>query len=495
MSFWLGVGFLAVGLVISIALHEIGHMLPAKRFGVKVTQYFVGFGPTLWSRRVGETEYGFKAIPLGGFVRMIGMFPPATPARLTADEDLSGTVAHPATGDHSHPATTTGEISTSEALALGADGDTGPAVGSSHLSDSAIPRVGRMRAWARRVAADVREVDAADVPPGQERRTFYSLTVPRKLVVMAGGPVMNLLIAVVLMTIVISGLGIAAPSTTVASIPECAAPSNADGTCAPEDSAAPAVLAGVQVGDELISWNGIALQTWDDITAVIADGGVEAATVVVLRDGTEQTLQVQPQMVDRPLRDADGAVVVDADGLPVTAPAPYVGISPTWTQQPQPLSEVPQVVGTIVARTFEIVVTLPVRLANVAQSLVGTEERDQSVMGLIGVGRVAGEIASAPDTDYGTKARVTDLLSILASLNVALFAFNLIPLLPLDGGHIAGALYEGARRQVSRLRGRGISGPTDTARLMPLTYGVFVLMLGMTVLLATADIVNPISLL
>ncbi len=76
MLYALGVIIFAVGLLLSIALHEVGHMVPAKKFGVKVTQYMVGFGPTLWSRKRGDTEYGVKAIPLGGYIRMIGMVPP-----------------------------------------------------------------------------------------------------------------------------------------------------------------------------------------------------------------------------------------------------------------------------------------------------------------------------------------------------------------------------------------------------------------------------------
>jgi len=72
----LGVVILIVGLALSIGLHEIGHLVPAKRFGVKVGQYMIGFGPTLWSRKFGETEYGVKAIPLGGYISMAGMYPP-----------------------------------------------------------------------------------------------------------------------------------------------------------------------------------------------------------------------------------------------------------------------------------------------------------------------------------------------------------------------------------------------------------------------------------
>ena len=76
LAYIVGVLVLAFGVAASIALHEVGHLVPAKRFGVRVTQYMVGFGPTVWSRKRGETEYGIKAIPLGGYIRMIGMFPP-----------------------------------------------------------------------------------------------------------------------------------------------------------------------------------------------------------------------------------------------------------------------------------------------------------------------------------------------------------------------------------------------------------------------------------
>ena len=105
----LGVLFVVLGVGLSIGLHEIGHLVPAKKFGVKVTQYMVGFGPTVWSTKRGETEYGLKAIPLGGYIRMIGMFPPrpgdkpgtlrvSSTGRFTqlADEARPGTFPPPA---------------------------------------------------------------------------------------------------------------------------------------------------------------------------------------------------------------------------------------------------------------------------------------------------------------------------------------------------------------------------------------------------------------
>src|SRR5699024_6403045 len=148
----------------------------------------------------------------------------------------------------------------------------------------------------------------------------------------------------------------------------------------------------------------------------------------------------------------------------------------------------------VLSGTVEVVLTLPERLVGITQALFGDAERDPGVMGLIGVGRFAGEIASVELSDYGAAERTADMLSLIASLNMALFVFNMIPLLPLDGGHIAGALYEGGRRRVAKLLQRRDPGPVDTAKLMPLTYVVFLVLAGMSLMLAFADIVNPVTL-
>jgi membrane-associated protease RseP (regulator of RpoE activity) len=127
----------------------------------------------------------------------------------------------------------------------------------------------------------------------------------------------------------------------------------------------------------------------------------------------------------------------------------------------------------------------------------GGGQRDPNgPIGVVGVTRVAGEIASSHDIEFvqGPRARISFLLSLLASLNLALFVFNLIPLLPLDGGHVAGALYEGARRAVARLRRRPDPGPTDVARLLPIAYAVSSVLVVMSVLLIYADVVNPVRI-
>ena len=435
MSFLIGVLVLVVGLIVSIALHEIGHLLPAKRFGVRVSEYFVGFGPTVWSRRRGETQYGIKAVPLGGFVRMIGMFPPArtgTPARRRTD--------------------------------------------------------GRAT-----LVEEAREYALAEVRPGEEHRAFYSLSVPKKLTVMLGGPVMNLLIATVLLAVVLVGFGTPAYTSTLGNVQECLPEDPAATECADSDPAAPGVVAGLRPGDTVLSWAGAPVETWDDVRTAIADAGPRPAAVVVERDGGRVELMVRAAMSERPVV-VDGEIRTDADGEPVLQPQPFVGIGPTAALVPQPVTAVPGRVADAVLATGQVVLTLPQRLVDIAQAAFGTQERDGSVVGLVGVGRWAGEIASIDSEQYGVVERTADMLGLLASLNLALFVFNLIPLLPLDGGHIAGALWEGLRRRVARLRGRADPGPVDVARMLPVTYVVVAAMVGMSLLLAYADVVRPVTL-
>jgi len=443
MTFALGVAVFVLGLLVSIILHEIGHLVPAKRFGVRVSEFFAGFGPVLIARRRGETTYGIKAIPLGGYVRMVGMFAPARGTAATGQGTGIGTAAGP---------------------------DAGAARGSS-------------------LVAEARQQSLAEIRPGEEHRAFYALSVPKKLVIMLGGPVMNLLIAIVLITVVLTAFGRPVLTTTLGNVQPCLSDA---GDCEAADAPSPAALGGLEVGDRIVSWAGQSVASWPDIPEAIATHGARPATVRIERDGQPLTLTVVPELVDRPVA-SGGEVVTDAAGNPVTRPQPYVGIGPSAALQPQPLSEAPAVIGQAVGQTFHIVATLPQRLAAIANAAFGDGERDQGVVGIVGVGRFAGEIASIDSSAYGLKERTADMLNLLASLNLALFVFNLIPLLPLDGGHIAGALWEGLRRAWARLRGRADPGRVDVARALPLTYVVLLVMVGMSLLLAYADIVTPVS--
>ncbi len=225
MLYALGVLIFAVGLLLSIALHEIGHMVPAKKFGVKVTQYMVGFGPTLWSRKKGDTEYGVKAIPLGGYIRMIGMVPPAR-----AD--------------------------------------------------------GKQSRWPRRFSTaieDFRQVSRAEVKSEfDEPRQFYRLTPGKKMIVMLGGPSMNLLIYLVLTIILLLTRSASRQQDATTKVAEVVQvrrgrerhPGAAEG-CTQTNS--PAALAGLKAGDQIVAVDGTKITTWKQLIVDDRAGGRQAA--------------------------------------------------------------------------------------------------------------------------------------------------------------------------------------------------------------------------
>ncbi|MBC7551614.1 MAG: site-2 protease family protein [Cellulomonas sp.] len=435
MAYLVGVLVMVVGLLLSIALHEVGHMVPAKKFGVRVSQYMVGSGPTLWSRTRGETEYGLKAIPLGGYVRLVGMYP------------------------------------------------TPDAVGN--------PPV---RGWFGRVAQDAREASSEEIHPGEDHRAFYRLSAPKKLVVMLGGPVMNLVIAFVLLGVVLVGIGIPTATSTVSVVTPCVLAAGSQ-ECTSADPQSPAVAAGLAAGDVITSFDGVAVDSWEQLSGLIRGAGGETIQLVVERGGSPQTLTVSPELLERPVVDASGIAIVEADGTTRTEPVGYLGIGPEFGLPRQSVSATPAAVGTAVVGTAAVVVALPARVVDVAQSAFGSQARSKdSIVGPVGIGRIAGEVAADGGGDFGLTGQVLTMLSLLASLNIALFVFNLIPLLPLDGGHVAGALWEGARRQVAKVRGLPRPRPVDVARMMPLAYGVFILLTGVGVLLIYADIVRPVTL-
>ena len=442
MAYLLGVLVIAVGVAASIALHEIGHLVPAKRFGVKCTQYMVGFGPTIWSRRRGETEYGLKAIPLGGYVRMVGMFPPA-PGR-------------PARAD------TTGR-------------------------------------WSLMIE-QARNEAQREVGPEDSDRLFYTRSVPQRLVIMLGGPLMNLVIAVVLLTITITAFGVPDETPRLSSVSKCVLPVDApaDQECTAADRAAPAAAAGLKPGDTIVSFNGAPITDWEGVRDAIRANPERQVSLVVERDGVRRDVTVSPVLDDRPVFDAEGNPVIGSNGQVVTEKVGFLGVTPSRDLVPQPVSEVPGYIGTALGQTAGVVLRIPEKMVGVAKAAFGSGERDPTgPVSIVGVGRFAGEVASAESTEavqLSLADRFAQLLLLIASLNLALFVFNLIPLLPLDGGHAAGAIWEGTRRQFAKLRSRPDPGPVDVARALPLAYGVASLLIGMSVLLIYADIVRPIRL-
>src|SRR5450631_517661 len=444
--YFLGVLFVALGISVSIALHEYGHLFWAKKFGVKATQYMIGFGPTIWSRTRGETEYGVKAIPLGGYTRMIGMFPPK------------------------------------------------PGADPSMLRGSSTGRFSQLMDQARQDSME-------QVKPGDEDRVFYKLSTPKKLVVMLGGPTMNLIIAAVLLGGIFMLNGIPEITSRVSSVSQCVqtVPANAKAAaaCTPSDPQAPANVAGIRPGDRIVSMAGQPVNSWADLKALVRPNGGRRVAIVVERDGKRLSLAATPILNSVPRVDAQGGYVLGPDGKPIVDRVGYMGFSGSAEMVKQPLVAVPALIGEQVAATAGVVLKIPQKMAGVAKAAFGGGTRDPNLMSVVGVGRVAGEVADGQLSGVigtGSSSKFVVLLSLIASLNLALFVFNLIPLMPLAGGHAAGALWEGLKRQVARLRGRPNPGYVDVAKALPVTYVVSIMLIGMSALLMYADVVNPIKL-
>ncbi len=441
LAFIIGILVIVVGLAVSIALHEIGHLVPAKLFKVRVGQYMIGFGPTLWSKKFGETEYGFKAIPLGGYISMAGMYPPTA-----------------------------------------GDAKTGKAGGG----------------FFRTMVQDAR--DANDETIGaDEDRVFYKLPTYKRIIIMLGGPLMNLLFAGVLFTVILSGIGIQQSSNTIATINECVIPASSTQTeCTPDDPASPAAAAGLKPGDTITAIDGKPVENFVEVSTIIRDNPGTELSFSILRPSSSGgeaeplTLTVTPLLAQRPAVDDKGNIVTNADGTTQMVDVGFVGFGPTQVPTPQPLSAGIEQTASNVGAVAAIMVELPVKLYNTAVTLVTGGERDPNgPISVVGVGRIAGEVAAI---DAPIATRVAGVLSLVASLNIALFVFNLIPLLPLDGGHVVVALWDAIKRGWAKLFRRPAPKPVDATKLVPLTFVVVIALVGMGALLLIADIVNPVQL-
>ena len=471
----LGVVIVVVGLAVSIGLHEIGHLIPAKKFGVKVGQWMIGFGPTLWSRKFGETEYGVKAIPLGGFISMAGMFPPG--------KVKDGAVARAGhLRDELELDIVEGDMhDTSEDAALASK----PSTAKPKMDSTGFFNV---------LVQDARDSSAQTIEEGAEDRVFYKLSFWKRIIIMLGGPVMNLLIAVVLYTIILCGFGIPVASTTIGSVSQCIASSATQTTCSSTDETAPAAAAGIKPGDTFVSIDGTAITSWNQATEIIRTSAGTALAVVVKRDGKDVALSLTPKLTERPVANpTTGNPETDANGKTITQDVGFVGISYVTVVEQQPITAVLPYVGNTIVSVSKVVITLPQRLVQTAQAAFGGGKRDPNgPIGVVGIGRLAGEITTTTSAPFA--ARIESVIGIVAGLNIALFVFNLIPLLPLDGGHIIGAVWEALRRRLAKWFKRPDPGPVDMAKLVPLTLVIVVILGASSLLLLYADIVNPVTL-
>jgi membrane-associated protease RseP (regulator of RpoE activity) len=318
----------------------------------------------------------------------------------------------------------------------------------------------------------VREEALVGVTPENEHRAFYNLTMPKKMVVMAGGTLMNLFLGFLCFVIAFTFIGGYSPSTTLKTVTKCHAqienPGSSD-ECSSSDYA-PAKKAGLNPGDTILAVNGQRVESFAEVAEKI--GGARSSEI---------KLSVQKQGSSEP-----EDITVDAQKV---GSAYKIGIAPEFTKKRLTIFETLKITGDIVAQTVKAVATIPITLVETVQSIITGHKRSGGLLSIVGLGQVAVAQEKASDT---LAEKVAGLFSIMGSLNVGLFVLNLIPLLPLDGGHFANALYEGIKRGIFRLRKKPRPGPADFARSMPLAYLVYGLLMLLCAVLVVADIVNPI---
>jgi membrane-associated protease RseP (regulator of RpoE activity) len=386
-----------VALLFSVMLHESGHFVMAKKFGMKATRYFVGFGPTLWSTKRGETEYGIKAVPLGGFVKIIGM----------------------------------------------------------HSLD---------------------DVD----DPADEARSFRSHPAWQRIVVLCAGSFMHFVLAFLLIFGLALGIGISSENTTqLGTVSTCVAANTTqlnNGTCTASDRASPARLAGLRVGDQVTAFNGKPVSNWTQLGDAIrkAPAG-STADITVKRDGKTLTLH------------ATLATVSGRSGA-------YLGIAPAVVFQLVNPVRAAQYAGSafgqVVAGSVKGLGALPGAVTKLFSKDRSSTAAGQ-VVGVVGAAEATGTAVAA---NVGWQYKVSFVLLLIASLNIFVGVFNMLPLLPLDGGHVAVVVWERIRAWFARLRGRPDPGLVDMSKLLPVSFSIFVLLMFFSVALILADIVNPVNI-
>ncbi|MCX3062886.1 M50 family metallopeptidase [Streptomyces beihaiensis] len=425
----LGIVVFAVGLLVSIAWHELGHLSTAKLFGIRVPQYMVGFGRTIWSRKKGETEYGIKAIPLGGYIRMIGMFPPGKDGKIES----------------------------------------------------------RSTSPLRSMVEDARSAAFEELQPGDETRLFYTRKPWKRVIVMFAGPFMNLILAIGLFLTVLMGFGITQQTNVVSSVSPCVIKASANrDTCKASDAESPAHAAGLKPKDKIVSFDGVPTGKWNTLSDEIRKSAGKTVPIVVERDGKRKTLTatiVTNQVVKK---DSSGRVV---DGY---VPAGFLGFTAATGVVHQDFGDSVTWMTDRVGDAVDNIVALPGKIPALWDAAFDHAPRKpDSPMGVVGAARVGGEIftMNIPATQQLAMA-----LMLVAGFNLSLFLFNMLPLLPLDGGHIAGALWESLRRNVARVFRRPDPGPFDVAKLMPVAYVVAGVFVCFTLLVLVADVVNPVKI-
>jgi membrane-associated protease RseP (regulator of RpoE activity) len=376
----LGILAFVVALLFSVMVHEFGHYITARKYGMWVSEFFVGFGKRIWSVQRGETEFGVKAIPAGGNCKIEGMSP--------SDE----------------------------------------------------------------------------LPEGQEDRAFYKASSAKKLVVLGAGSFLHFVLGFVLLFTLFAGIG------TNQVLPEIreVVPNSA------------AQAAGILAGDEVISINGKKVTEWYKDVEVIRQSQGRELSLVLDRNGEQISVTASARLTD-----IDGTKryvlgIVNDMGLKRSGLLVSIKNSATVTKS-------------FLVESVKSLGKLPEKIPALWGATVRGEERDPNgLVGVVGVARVSGEAVGSDKLT--AMERLATFVLIVASLNIFVGVFNLLPILPLDGGHMAVAIADSIRAFFARLRGRPRPAPIDVTVLTPITMVVFVVLATLTLLLLVADVINPVTL-
>lgn len=394
-----GVIAFIVALLFSVMVHEAGHFLTARRFDMKVTEFFLGFGKRIWSFTRGETEFGIKAIPAGGYCRIVGM---------SVNEEME-------------------------------ESDRG--------------------------------------------RAFYLASAPKRLIVLGAGSFLHFVLGFLILVLLLAGVGTTAISNKVGEVVPCIISNSAgaaDAKCAPDAPPSPAKAAGLMVGDEITAINGAPIKEWSTAVKKIRNSPNQELSLTIKRGSSTLTVPITP-----------GSRVLDGKKIGV------IGVSNTLENRKLSIFRAVTNSGTLTwdltKSSVTSLISLPTKIPALFRQTFFHETRDATgLVGVVGVARVSAQTASDPK--LASREKIATFLLIIASLNIFVGLFNLLPLLPLDGGHIAIAIIDGLRRARARRKGSPAPPEIDVERLMPLTMAVFAILAVLSLLLLAADIFNPINL-
>lgn len=377
----IGVLAFVIALLFSVMVHEFGHYLTARRYGMRVSEFFLGFGTRIWSRKRGETEFGIKAIPAGGYCRIEGMTP--------SDE----------------------------------------------------------------------------MPDGEADRAFYRASSGRKLIVLGAGSFLHFVLGYLMLFTLLAVVGVNQVLPEINSVVK--------------NSAAEA--AGFQKGDEIIAINGDRSTDWPKQLSKIRNSQGRELKFTIKRGGVEQTISAAPRMAK--IEDGSSRYVlgiINEFGTKRVGPA-------------QSFLAAGSLTGRFITASAKSLVQLPTKIPALWGQTFGGEKRDaDGPVGVVGVARVSGQTAA--NGELTTTERIGTFILIVASLNIFVGLFNLLPILPLDGGHMAVAIADEIRALIARIRRKERPAAIDVQVLTPITAAVFVVLAALTILLLIADIFNPISL-